>query len=279
MSENLRSTFEKITPALGWGDRSPGGWLRLADQPLVILVGVTGVGKSTTLRALQQAGAAFTLLPDRRTLTDHLIIAELQRLEGLTPHPVVDRRERFDYTRRYRQRYPGGMAHALTQLWFDPLLLTGPLVFDGLRGSNEVGYAVEHLPHSRFVVLHAPDAVRIRRLLARNDTFDHIRSEDLHLADGAMLGSFADLGLGEAAAYLSADEQQALLALAHKERIPVDDLARKVRIVIAERQNYDPAATRTLLQTSAPDRTLAIDTTEHSPEAAAGLILTLLNQG
>lgn len=279
MSDELRSMFDEISPGLGYGERIPSGWQRLAEQSLVILVGVTGVGKSTTLRAMQQMGAAFTLLPDRRTLTDHLIIAELQRSEGVTPRPVVDRRERFDYTRQYRQRYPGGMAHALAQLWVDPLQLTGPPVFDGLRGSNEVGYALEHLPHSRFVVLHAPDAVRIRRLLGRNDAFDHIRAGHTRPADRTTLGTLADLGLDEAARYLSPDEQQALLALVQDGTISVDDLVRKVHIVIAERQNYDPAAALAILQTSAPDRALVVDTTEHSPQDAARLILAFMRWG
>ena len=67
-----------VGPGLAYGDPLPDGWLSIGGRPLLILVGVTGVGKSTTLDYLQQSALRFSLLPDRRELTDRLIIGYLQ---------------------------------------------------------------------------------------------------------------------------------------------------------------------------------------------------------
>ena len=61
-----------IAPGIAWqplGD----GWQSVAHLPLLILVGVTGVGKSTTLALLEAADPPVRQLPDRRTLADQLI--------------------------------------------------------------------------------------------------------------------------------------------------------------------------------------------------------------
>ena len=92
-------------------------WQPISQAQLLILVGVTGVGKSTTAEALNQTDYTFELLPNRRALTDQLIIATLQQQDGQPIKTVRDRALRFDFTRRYREQFPGGMAHALAQLW------------------------------------------------------------------------------------------------------------------------------------------------------------------
>ena len=149
------------------------GHTALTDLPMIIIVGLTGVGKSTTLDLLAQA-IQFTLLPNRRQITDDLMISYLQQTEGQPVQPVTDRLLRFEYTARYRQKFPGGMAHALTQLTLNPQNLSQPLLFDGLRGINEIAYAAKHLPFSRFIMLDAPDLVRLQRLLNRADAFDQV---------------------------------------------------------------------------------------------------------
>src|SRR5688572_1778231 len=156
--------FQTIAPSLAIGAEQAEGWRSTSALPLVIVVGVTGVGKSTLLDQMAQHGATYLLLPDRRDLTDQLIISAMQVADALPIAPVTDRGQRFAYTRRYRERFEGGMAHALTQLWISddaPNLL----LFDGLRGANEVTYAAATLPHARFVMLDAPDLTRLQRLL------------------------------------------------------------------------------------------------------------------
>ncbi|MEZ4612913.1 MAG: hypothetical protein R2838_22165 [Caldilineaceae bacterium] len=188
-------TFDDdVGAAVDAGGAVPNGWRPLTDLPLVILVGVTGVGKSTTIAALAVHAPDLHVLPDRRTLTDALIIAHVQQADGAPPAPVTDRAARFAYTRRYRTHFPGGMAHAVAQLRVAPHV-TGPLLFDGLRGADEVHEAVTRFPHAVFVVLDAPDAVRVQRLLGRGDAFDQIQSRTGHAGD-----DWTALGVPEAAA-------------------------------------------------------------------------------
>ncbi|RMF03198.1 MAG: hypothetical protein D6768_06510, partial [Chloroflexi bacterium] len=154
----------------------PAGFAPLATLPLVILVGLTGVGKSTVVAGLQRR-VPFTLLPNRRALTDDTIIAAMQTEAGRPVQLETDRLKRFEYTARYRQKYPGGMAHALSRLALRQDAARQPVLFDGLRGRDEVWHAVELFPAARFVVLDAPDRVRLSRLLTRNDAFDRVEGQ------------------------------------------------------------------------------------------------------
>ncbi len=271
-------TFNELIPGLAVGEPVPRGWQALGNQPLIILVGVTGVGKSTTLEQLAKAWLIYTLLPDRRELTDWLIIAQMQMLAGEPLAPVTDRKARFDYTRRYRQRYPGGMSHALSQLWVNPTQLAGQLLFDGLRGAEEVGHALKLLPQARFVVLDAPDVVRVQRLLGRNDAFDRVTA-----ATGVSTGvsahnaaTFVSLGLPEAAQFFSPADEETLLRLVTQQVVTANDLRTKLQIVLEERRNYDPAGAIDLLQSQAANRTLVVDTVKHHPQGVAQQIASWL---
>jgi len=259
-----RASFIELDSGLGMGAGAPSpSWQPLTALPLLILVGVTGVGKSTTVTAVQQLAPGLRLLPNRRTLTDWLIIGALQQADGMPIEPVTDRAARFGYTRRYRERYPGGMAHALSRLLVDTGQFSGGLLFDGLRGANEVTHAANLLPHARFIMLDAPDLVRVVRLLARADDFDRISTETAKIANRAVAE------LPEARALFDAVEMQTLQQLIDEDPDLFDDLRAKLKIVAEERRNYDPAATRMALETVAPRRSSIIDTVTHSPDQAA----------
>ena len=247
-------------------------WQPIEQSSLLIFVGVTGVGKSTTLEMLREQGVSLTLLPDRRLLTDQLIIGFLQRQAGETPGLVVDRAERFAITRRYRELFPGGMAHALCQLFVKSHEAQWQ-VFDGLRGANEVHAAAVALPQARFVVLEAPDVVRVERLLGRSDSFDLVAIEDDAQNATASQQTLHTIGLSEANEIFSPGEIEHLLGLCEPPTghgtISLDDLRAKLKIVLEERRNYDPSATIQALQMIAPTRTLIIDTTRIQAKAAA----------
>ncbi len=273
------SAFHQLAPGVGTGNPSTKSWQRISECPLVILVGVTGVGKSTTLHQLATA-LAFYLLPNRRTLTDKLIIASLQQQAGQPVEPVTDRAERFAYTRRFRAQFPGGMGYALSQLWIEPEQLRAPWVFfDGLRGANEVESAAAELPQARFIVLHAPDVVRVQRLLGRDDQFDQVQTNAVS-ANPTTTGEirdFADIGMPEADALFAQRETKALLALCAppvgQGTVAVDDLRAKLTIVMEERRNYDPIGTTSILQARAPERTLVVDTNVvRAPQAATQIV-------
>ena len=139
------------------------------SRKLLLLVGLTGAGKSTALAALATALPGLVVLPDRRVLTDQVLLPEAQRLEGTAVSPVRDRVERFRLTARFRQEHPGGMAEVLTRELESgqrpsPADPNAWLVFDNLRGADEVAYALHHLPGARYIVLDCDPGLRIARL-------------------------------------------------------------------------------------------------------------------
>lgn len=262
--------FQPLAPDLAIG-AAPPNWQPIANLPLIVLVGVTGVGKSTLLAQLTQQGLTHRLLPDRRALTDQLIIARMQAEAGEPVAPVSDRRQRFAYTRAYRAKYPGGMAHAVAQLWVASATMTTCWIFDGLRGANEVTAAATALAQARFVMLDAPDIVRIQRLLGRNDAFDQVTLERTNQPQ-------AGYELPEAADLLSRQEIDRLVQWAAQQAIAPEELRAKLQIVAEERRNYDPAATLDALRIHAPARLLHLDTVAHPPADLARRLIAWLAQ-
>lgn len=269
------SNFTLLQPNVGYGVAPSPAWQPLATRPLLVLVGVTGVGKSTTLTALQHASLAYHPLPDRRTLTDRLIIPTMLAASGAPPTPVTDRTQRFALTRAYRDQHPGGMGEALGKLLVDVAQTPGLLLFDGLRGENEVAYAAQTLPRARFVMLDAPDIVRVIRLMDRQDPFDVIVARaSTHAVHE--LQRFVDLGVEGAAALFTPQEQHILADLVSMGEATADDLRKALTIVVEEQRSYDPAATRAALAANAPDRTLFVDTVADTPQSVALKILDFL---
>ncbi|WP_420596456.1 ATPase [Deinococcus sp.] len=237
----------------------------LTELPMIVLVGVTGVGKSTALLALR--GETLRVLPDRRVITDEVIVWPL------AGRSVTDRQQRFALTARYRAGHPGGMAQALGGLWTVPEP-GEQLVFDGLRGLDEVRYAAEHCPQWRFVNLHAPDALRVQRLLGRNDRFDRVNTSEIAGPDSNLRTELTQLG-GAAQVFTPAELDE--LAGLHVQGHTASDILTKTRIVISERQNYDPAAARALLLTLPPWRVLDIDTAQTAPPEVTARVSSWLD--
>ncbi len=270
----MNAEFELLADRLGVG-RPPAGWVAIVDMPVLILVGVTGVGKSTTVDALRTRMGRISLLPNRRKLADLLVIPTVQRWDGDPPTAVSDRRRRFDYTGRYRQRYPGGLAHAFSRLVLQKQAASpaaGALnIFDGLRGADEVTYAAQNLPMARFAVLNAPDVVRVERLVQRQDAFDQV-GENSRSTTGSR---FCWEEMAEARDLFTRAEQDHLSALVSRGEVDDAELAAKLAIVAAERRNYDPHAAVEILRAAAPDRTVIVDTTTHAPAEVAAKLAPL----
>ncbi len=218
---------------------------------LLILMGLTGVGKSTAVGALRDVTPPYTLLPNRRALTDELIIPEMH---GDPVEPVTDRLARFELTRRYRETYPGGMVHALG----DYLAANTPadsaaLVFDNLRGLDEAQAATEVFPEARFILLDAPPIVRLQRLIGRSDSFDRVALEAN--AESTLRERLAELKGLETVFVM--DEVLGLEA----QNIPAEAILKGVRIILGEAKNYDMGAAASYLrQVRDGDAFLHLDT-------------------
>lgn len=226
---------------------------------LLIVLGLTGVGKSTAVAALTDTHSdTFTLLPNRRELTDAHLIPAVQRADGLPLRPVTDRLERFTLTRRYRELHPGGMVEAL-QAYLQNAG-DGPFVFDNLRGLDEARAAVSAFPDARFVLLDAPPLVRLSRLVGRHDPFDEVAAENLKIT------SFTDQlfsvdGLADLLDVM-------VLARWAAQGMPRGDLLKAARIIVSESRNYDMGAAADFLRAHKDAHSfLYLDTADLSADA------------
>ena len=258
--------FAEIAPGVGFGRPLPAGWRSMADSDVLVLVGVTGAGKSTAIAALDERGVKHSLLPDRRVVTDRVIIPLYERA------PVFDRVRRFAVTQRFTQDCPGGMAAVLAGLAADGSRRGLPLVFDGLRGEAEVAHAAAVLPRARFLVLTAPDPVRLMRLLKRGDAFDRAAPAG-ESAGGAVLN------LPDAGGILSPADIERLRAEVAAGTLEADEVRAKFKIIAAERRNYDPDRTVAALLETAPERTAVVDTTVAGPTEVGAVLARLLAAG
>lgn len=263
------SEFNNLAPFVGIGKHPPPDWVPAKHQPLLIVVGVTGTGKTTTLNTLTVMTKRIAQLPGRRALTDQLLIPIVQRHRGLPEQPVSDRLERFEMTRMYRQMHAGGMAHALTQLWFAQS--QDIYLFDGLRGEAECRFAAQQLPEARFIVIDAPAAIRVQRLLNRGDSFDQVT-----LAKQSSEVTPASLGLTPSVDLFTEAEKSTLVDMVKSGQVASADMQAKVAIVVKEAQNYNPQAAIRALQAYALERTIVVNTIENSPTQAAQQIIDFL---
>jgi broad-specificity NMP kinase len=251
-------------------DEAPPGFQALTELPLVIMVGLTGVGKSTVLELLSKNGLNFTLLPNRREITDQIIIASLQAEAGQIPYPVTDRVERFEYTARYRAKFLGGMAHALSRLVINPAHIKPLLIFDGLRGLNEVQHAVAYFPLARFIVLDAPDTIRLNRLLKREDIFDTTGAVPRQGSLASQNLMAALLAIPNIEAIFSEEQLHQIAKSTRSAQIPIDEVIQKVSIIVKERHNYDSNTARVYLTHTLPaQRVLVLNTATLSAHAVA----------
>jgi hypothetical protein len=249
-----------IGPGVILSETRPRGWKAVADTRLLVVIGLTGTGKSTAMTALRTTGEPFSLLPNRREITDRAIIPLYCN------DPVSDRVRRFELTRRFAKVNPGGMAHILERLSVDPSELPHPLVFDGLRGADEAAHAAAALPRARFLILTAPDFVRLTRLVLRTDAFDQT---------SAVTAGAAGIVLSEAD-ILTPVERFQLEGWMRLGALDPVDVRAKLDIVTAERRNYDADLSIKVLMEVAPERTFVIDTSAVPPQLVGMIAARLL---
>jgi hypothetical protein len=281
MSAEGNHRFETITPTLGSGAVPPPGWRPIGEFPLLIMVGGTGSGKSVAIQEITRRWHpdALHVLPNRRELTDRLVVAPLQRADGLEVR-ALGRMEKLAYIRRFRERHPSGLAYAFAQLWADGSRLNGNdlLVFDGLRGEEEVRFAVEALPQARFAALDAPVFVRLCRLVERRDAYDTISGPPTRPLPNVAEGMLCErLGVPDACGMFSLEEEAALLGLLAGGQVTEKDLRDRLKVLAGEHSLYDVRAAIRLLEQLAPQRTLVVDTTTHNPQQVGERMLAFIS--
>jgi guanylate kinase len=227
-------------------------------QAILFIIGLTGVGKSTTLKTLQSSNVNFELLPNRRELTDTIIIPEVQRAEGKELKAEKDRLERFRLTAKYREMYPAGMVHALQQYLSNHTdVAIHRLIFDNIRGLDECKAAVELFENSRFIFLDAPAIVRLKRLIGRGDSFDQVAATRLE----------NDSFIEKILALESAEKVFDVYEIARLDTTGVDEnkILDAVQIILTEHQNYNSEkAANYLKQKLDTNRLLYLDTSQVS---------------
>ena len=244
-------------------------WVSVAERPLVILFGTTGVGKSTVLATMADLGCRWRELPDRRSLTGRLVVGPQRRAEGLDEKRLA-RLDRYRYVRSFREAFPGGMSALLRGLAVDRKRWPGTLVFDGLRGRAEAEYAIRHFPEARFLILACPDFIRLKRLLERRDPHDRSSPEG---EDSSLPASFAEIAPMELRSRFSAGEQAELLEAVHTGCFEVSDVRTKLEILAQDLRTHDPDGTRSLLESECGERALIVDTSTTPPDEVGQAVL------
>ncbi len=228
------------------------------SQPILFIIGLTGVGKSTTLKALQSSTTNFELLPNRRELADTIIIPEIQKVEGKKQNAEKDRLERFRLTAKYRELHPAGMVHALqVHLASHKNPEAQPLIFDNIRGLDECKAALEMFEDSRFIFLDAPAMVRLKRLIGRSDSFDQVAATRLE----------NDSFIEKLLALQGAEEIFDVYEIARLDTLGIDEskILDAVQIILTEHQNYNSEIAANYLQNELDGKQLLyLDTSQLS---------------
>lgn len=151
------------------------GFEPLANLPVVMLVGLTGTGKSTaldTLRAMNKNSYEDRIL-SRRELADAVLIPTALRAQARPITHIAHREARFALTRYFRAHIAeGGSAQAFT--WLYAKLPTDALILsEGVRGAEEIAYALA-FTHWRVVELWVDPLERLQRLSVRQEAFDQV---------------------------------------------------------------------------------------------------------
>lgn len=155
-----------------------GGYHTLAEHKVLMLVALTGTGKTTTLEQLARIAGTHVpirqpVIPTRREVADWIAIPTAQVILGEPIQPVRDRVKRFHYTRTFAEHIAGGMATAFS--WVHIVDSYQQLIMsEGIRGPDEIFHALENCPGWYIVELTLHPLERLRRLSSRDDHFDQV---------------------------------------------------------------------------------------------------------
>lgn len=157
------------------------GYSSLNEHQVIMLVALTGTGKTTTLDALQdregqiiqkQAG----IIPSRREIADWIVIPTAQSLLDEPIQAISDRVQRFHYTRTFAEHIAGGIATAFS--WVNVSTDYQDIILsEGIRGANELTYALSNFPKWHVIELALHPITRLKRLSSRKSDFDKVQGK------------------------------------------------------------------------------------------------------
>jgi 2-isopropylmalate synthase len=144
----------------------------------IILVGGTGVGKTTLIDNIQQH-FPFKILNRRIVVDEHVLPAYEAHLkaQGIAFDPS-SRTHRFNSTAWNMQNGNPGLGKLAKEVIEANTSTQHIILFDNLRGEREVEFALNNINNAIFIGLDAPDEVRIRRIMGRGDSFDNLTGEE-----------------------------------------------------------------------------------------------------
>ncbi len=155
------------------------GYSSLKQHQVIMLVALTGTGKTTTLEALQEREGQViqkqaSIIPSRREIADWIVIPTAQTLLDEPIEDVSDRVQRFHYTRTFAERVQGGIATAFS--WVNVSNdYQGIILSEGIRGANELTYALSNFPKWHVIELALHPITRLKRLSSRKSDFDKVQ--------------------------------------------------------------------------------------------------------
>jgi hypothetical protein len=155
---------------------STDGYDSLTNRYLMMLVALTGTGKSTTFDKLAEISNTdvsdeMKIIPSRREIADWIAIPTAQVILDEPIQAVTDRVQRFHYTRTFAEHVSGGMATAFS--WVNvSAAYKGHILSEGIRGENEIRHALDNCKGWQIVELALHPITRLKRLSSRDDGFD-----------------------------------------------------------------------------------------------------------
>lgn len=173
--QSFNATYPNIRFSPQLGDVSVG------ELSVLMLVALTGTGKSTTLNALHDLNIVdySDTIPNRRKIANLIVIPTAQVLLNEKIIPVTDRTHRFFYTKTFADYFPGGFSVAYR--WLFTRSSPIPIISEGIRGNNEIAFALQNNLNWQIIELTIDPMIRLQRLSNRNDTFDNIADNPTRL--------------------------------------------------------------------------------------------------
>lgn len=175
LPEQQRRAFRQCYPSIRVTEEA--GFVSLQSIQTLMLVALTGTGKSTTIKALSaNHPTLFDLntLPSRREIADFFVIPTVQAMLGENIQPVADRRQRFQLTKLFAENFDGGIASVYASLYCRADAKT--LLSEGIRGHSEIEYGLQNCSGWHILELSLNPLIRLQRLSTRNDDFDQAES-------------------------------------------------------------------------------------------------------